>query len=264
MKKINFALLALLVLSFFACNKNINKAKTNDKTGKILLRQQLKKGDSYTQTVESTQKILIPSMSMEMPMESKFITNAFVSQVSPEGNITTETTYKKIYFKQSNPMTGDLIFDSEDSTKQDEPLSNLKDLKTKKVTIVTAPNGKVLSNDDNFSKQSFSKVNNEFPDTPVAINDTWERTSEIENDQIGKMESINTYKMIDRSNGIVSLEINGKFMMTGKEIGSQVGTIKIDEKTGLTLESSITQKLTMNTQGMDINIESNIKITTNK
>jgi hypothetical protein len=269
MKKFSIIIIVSLALTSVAfAQKKENKRKkkkeaveNTQNSGKVLLRQNLKKGDIYFQTVDSDQKILV--MGMEMPSKQTFTFKNEVIDIESSGNIISEMTYEKIYLKQSNPMMGDLEFDSEDPKKQSEQFAMLKDLKGKKVTITTTPNGKVVRVSDESIKQAMGGSSNEFPDTPVGVGDTWERTSETSN-QIGKMVTTTTFKVIERKDGIMIIETNSKVSQEGKDAGTQTGKMSIDEKTGLLIENTINQKLNITIQGMDAQLDSVTKITTKR
>jgi len=272
MKKISFLLVILLAFSSLSYAQKTKKEKkkkgkteaTTKDNGKVLLRYKLNKGDVYTQSLESNQKIMITSMSMEMPMSQNFAFKNTITDVDATGNINTEMVYEKVYMKQTNPMTGAAMeFDSEDAAKQPAELSMLKDLKGKKVTTTTAPNGKITNISDESAKQALNNSSNEYPDTPVGVGDTWERKSESKT-QMGVLNTVSTYKVTERKAGLMTVEISSKVTQEGKDAGTQTGKMIIDEKTGLVLENSITQKLSVSAQGMDVQVDGTTKITTKK
>jgi|JI8StandDraft_2_1071088.scaffolds.fasta_scaffold02580_5 ribosomal protein L18 len=270
MKKISFLLVILLAFASVSYAQKKEKKKKKDKTEKgnlnkkVVLRYKPKKGDVYTQILESNQKITITSMSMEMPMVQSYTFKNNVTDVDATGNVTTEMTYEKIYAKQSNPMTGaELEFDSEDEKKQSTELASLKDMKGKKVTTTTATNGKITNISEESAKQALNSMSNEFPETPLGIGDTWEKTSENKS-QVGVLVTKSTYKVVERKDGLMIVEVSSVISQDGKDAGTQTGKMTLDENTGIVLESSLTQKLSVSTQGMDIVVDGTSKITTKK
>ncbi|KOY84792.1 hypothetical protein AD998_00270 [bacterium 336/3] len=270
MKKISFLLVALLALSSMSYaqkekkEKKKKKNKTEASNGKVVLRYKLKKGDVFTQVMESNQKITIPSMSMEMPMAQSYTFKNNVTDVDATGNITTEMTYEKIYSKQANPMTGaEVEFDSDDEKKQPAELANLKEMKGKKVSTTTAPNGKITNVSDEAAKQAINSMSNEFPETPLGVGDTWERTSENKS-QVGVLVTKSTYKVVERKDGKMTVEVASTISQDGKEAGTQTGKMIIEENTGVILEANMTQKMSVSAQGMDVVVDGTSKITTKK
>jgi Family of unknown function (DUF6263) len=271
MKKISFLLIALLAFSSVSYaqkkkkeKKKKNKTEVSKDNGKVLLRYKLKKGDTFTQVVESNQKITITSMSMEMPMTQSYTFKNNVTDVDGTGNVTTEMTYERVYMKQSNPMTGaEMEFDSDDDKKQPTELSMLKDMKGKKITSTAAPNGKITNISDEAAKQAMNGTSNEFPETPVGVGDTWERTVESKS-QAGVLVVKSTYKVLERKDGMMTVDINSKVTQEGKEAGTQTGKMVIEESTGLVIENNVNQKLNISAQGMDVIVDGVTKVTTKK
>lgn len=272
MKKISFLLVVLLAFSSVSYaqkekkekKKKKNKTEASKDNGKVVLRYKMKKGDIFTQVMESNQKITIPSMSMEMPMVQSYTFKNNVTDVDATGNVTTEMTYERIYTKQSNPMTGaELEFDSDDEKKQSAELASLKEMKGKKVTTTTSSNGKITNVSEETAKQAINSMSNEFPETPLGVGDTWERTSENKS-QVGVLVTKSTYKVIERKDGKMTVEVTSTISQDGKEAGTQTGKIIFEESTGIILEANMTQKLSVSAQGMDVTIDGTSKTTTKK
>lgn len=270
MKKISFLLVVLLAFSSMSYaqkekkEKKKKKNKTEASNGKVVLRYKIKKGDIFTQVVESNQKITIPSMSMEMPMVQSYTFKNNVTDVDATGNVTTEMTYERIYTKQSNPMTGaELEFDSDDEKKQSAELASLKEMKGKKITTTTASNGKITNVSEETAKQAINSTSNEFPETPLGVGDTWERTSENKS-QVGVLVTKSTYKVVERKDGKMTVEVTSTISQDGKEAGTQTGKMVIEENTGVILEANMTQKMSVSAQGMDVVVDGTSKITTKK
>lgn len=271
MKKISFLLVILLAFASVSyAQKKEKKKKKKDKTEslssnkKIVLRYKPKKGDVFTQVMESNQKITIASMGMEIPMTQSYTFKNNVTDVDATGNVTTEMTYERIYMKQSNPMTGaETEFDSDDDKKQPAELATLKDMKGKKVTTTTAPNGKITNISDEAAKQAINSMSNEFPETPLGIGDTWERTSENKS-QAGVLLVKSTYKVVERKDGLMIVEVSSTVSQDGKDAGTQNGKMTLDENSGIVMEATLTQKLNVSAQGMDVTVDGTSKTTTKK
>ncbi|MCU0436830.1 MAG: DUF6263 family protein [Raineya sp.] len=271
MKKVSFLLVILLAFSSVSyAQKKEKKKKKKDKTEslssnkKIVLRYKPKKGDVFTQIMESNQKITITSMGMEIPMIQSYTFKNNVTDVDATGNVTIEMTYERIYLKRTDPMSGsETEFDSDDDKKQPTELATFKDMKGKKVTTTTAPNGKITNISDEAAKQAINSINNEFPETPLGIGDTWERTSENKS-QAGVLVVKSTYKVVERKDGLMTVEVNSTVSQDGKDAGTQSGKMTLDENTGIIMEASITQKLNISAQGADLTIDGTSKTTTKK
>ncbi|GAB4126681.1 MAG: hypothetical protein OHK0045_06530 [Raineya sp.] len=238
--------------------KKESKAKNETAQDKILLRNLLKKGESYEQTMENESKIQI--MGMEIQMTQVITAKNVVTDVDAAGNLTQESTIEKFYMKQSNPMIGELEYDSENTSKQSPELAaQVGQIKGKKSILKITPTGQILEAPKEMSSTVGSS--GQFPQQAVGVGDTWEISSTTNNPMLNKeITSNNQYKLIERTAGKAIIEINGKMVAEGKEIGSFSGKMTIEEATGITLESDILQKLNMQMQGMESQVEGKIKI----
>lgn len=269
MKKIAFILLISLMVADAFAQKKAKKSKKEAKNQtevstneKILLRYNLKQGEGYEQTMDNDTKTQI--MGMDVPSLQKISTKTIVTQVDDAGNLTQETTIEKFYMKQSNPMMGDMEYDSEDPKKQEPALAaQLGSMKGTKTITKISPNGKMLENSKDVGNIGTS---NQYPEKAVGVGDTWEVSSSMKNPMLGNKEIINqsSYKLLQRNAGKAILELNGKITSEGKEIGSISGKITVDEKTGIVLESDLSQQMTIEIQGMEAKIDSKIKMTSKK
>lgn len=269
MKKIA---LVLLVVSLIGANSFAQKKEKKEKKSKkelkaeaeasknkVLLRYNLKQGESYVQTMDNDMKIQI--MGMEIPMLQKISTKNSVTNVDASGNLTQESTIEKFYMKQSNPMMGDMEYDSEDASKQSPELAEqLGKMKGTKTTMKMSPTGKVIEAPKEANGMSNSS--NQYPEQPVGVGDTWELSSTSKNPMMGNKEvtSNNQYKLLERNGGKALVEVNGKIIMEGKEVGSISGKMTIEEATGIVLESNLIQKMNVEIQGMEAQVETNIKL----
>ncbi|MCS6796857.1 MAG: DUF6263 family protein [Raineya sp.] len=268
MKRIFIFLLAIAVFAnteaVFAQKKKKKRKNETENTAsqgeKILLRYNLLKGSTYTQSIGMDMNIEV--MGMQIPQKQDMSLKVVVTDVASNGNQNHEATYEKIYMKQTSPM-GEMEFDSENPAKQPAEFEQIKQLKGSKFTMIISPRGKVLeTKSDRKMTESPTQNNNiEYPENPVGVGDSW--TSETSaKTEAGEMKSKNSYKIISLSNGIAEVQINGKILIDNKEQGEISGTSKIDIKTGLTIESNLKQKLTMQTQGMDMKMDNAIKVIT--
>ena len=234
------------------------KAEAEAAKNKVLLRYNLKQGEGYEQIMENDMKMQI--MGMDIPMLQKISTKNTITDVDASGNLTQEVIIDKFYLKQSNPMTGDLEYDSEDPKKQAPELAGqLGSMKGTKSSIKMTSTGKVL---EAPKEADMSNSSNQYPEQAVGVGDTWELSSISKNPMMGNKEitSQNQYKLIERSAGKATVEVNSKMVSEGKDIGSISGKIIIDEKTGIVLEGDMFQKMEMEVQGMESKVETKIKI----
>ena len=89
-----------------------------------------------------------------------------------------------------------------------------------------------------IDKETFTSMTPSLPATAVKPGDTWTTTNEINNEMIGKMELISTYKE-ETDLGYV-VDITGKiFNPSNSEIGSLSGTYLLDKTTHFTKESKL-------------------------
>lgn len=272
MKKISFILLLSLIAVATFAQKKSKKSNQEQKTevkssasnDKVLLRYNLKQGESYEQTMENDIKMQI--MGMEIPMIQmiqRTSTKNVVTNVDASGNLTTESTIEKFYMKQSNPMMGDLEYDSEDPKKQSPELAQqVSSMKGTKTTTKMSATGKVL---DAPKEVGLSNSSNQYPEQAVGVGDTWEISTSIKNPMINKeITSRNQYKLLERANGKVIIEVNGKMTAEGKEVGTMSGKLTIDEKTGIVTEGNLIQNMNIEVQGMETKLDSTIKLTGKK
>lgn len=269
MKKIVFILLvSLIAVESFAQKKGKKQKKSQKELkaeaskNKILLRYNLKQGESYEQIMENDMKMQI--MGMDIPMLQKISTKNTVTDVDASGNLTQEVIIEKFYMKQSNPMAGgDLEYDSEDPQKQSPILAEqLGSMKGKKSSTKITPTGKIL---DAPKEAGMSNSSNQYPEQAVGLGDTWELSSTSKNPMLGKEITSNSqYKLIERNAGKAIIEVNSKVISEGKEIGSISGKLTVDEQTGILLEGNMVQKMDTDIQGMEAKIETNIKLTGRK
>jgi hypothetical protein len=271
MKKIALILLVTLISVGSFAQKKEKKEKKSKKElkaeaeamkNKVLLRYKLKQGESYVQDMDNDIKFQI--MGMDIPMVQRISTKNIVTNVDASGNLTQESTIEKFYMKQSNPMMGDVEYDSEDASKQSPDLAaQVGGMKGTKTTLKMTPTGKTL---EAPKEAGISNSSNQFPEQPIGVGDTWELSSTSKNQMLGNKEvtSNNQYKLLERNAGKAIIEVNGKMIMESKEIGSIAGKMTIDEATGIVLESNLLQKMNIEVQGMEAQVESKIKLTGKK
>lgn len=194
-------------------------------------------------------------------------------------------------------MGQNMKMSSEDSDESDPGSKYLKALKDATVSIIMAPDGKVIDVQGTEAlakklagaspieketlksfiskealKSTIEQSFNIFPDKPVKAGDSWKKTVAVESPY--KMQLDNSYKLIKVENGLAYLDIattissNGaqKMSANGMEMsmdltGEQKGTITVDEQTGMIKGSDILQNLKgkMEMMGQEIPME----ITTN-
>lgn len=237
------------------------KAGAETSKNKLLLRYNLKKGEGYEQVFENEVKMKI--MDMEIPMTQKITTRSMIIEVDASGNFTRETTIEKFYMKQTNPIMGDLEYDSEDTNKQSPILAEqLGKMKGTKSTEKISPTGKEESTSKTIA---VANTSSQYPEQPVAVGDTWESTITTQDPNLKKeFTSNNQYKLVERNAGKAIVEVNSKIVSDGKEVGTASGKMTIDEATGIVLESTLVQKMNMEVQGMQTQVETNIKLTGKK
>ncbi|WP_448530356.1 DUF6263 family protein [Raineya sp.] len=269
MKRLFIFLLAFVVLTNFNESFAQKKKKKNQETsentapqavGKVLLRYNLPKGTSYTQSLDMDMNI--EAMGMQIPQKQSLTMKVLVTDIASNGNQTHEATYEKIYMKQSSPM-GDMEFDSDNPAKQPAELGNLKDIKGSKFKMIISPRGKIIEvqMDKNLPDAS-SQQNIEYPENPIGIGDSWTGETSNKNEQVGEIKTKTTYKLISINNEIAELEVKGKIYIDNKEQGETNGTIKVNIKTGLATESNVKQVMNMQMQGMEMKLDNTIKATT--
>jgi len=101
----------------------------------------------------------------------------------------------------------------------------------------------------------------QFPEQAIGIGDTWETTVKNFNPALGKeITSQNKYKFLERNNGKAIFEVNGKMFLDNKEVGTVTGKMTVDEKTGITLDANFSQKMKIEVQGSEMQLEGTTKI----
>lgn len=267
MKRLFIFLLAFVVLANFneSFAQKKKKKKTSENTtsqevGKVLLRYNLPKGTSYTQSLDMDMNI--ETMGMQIPQKQNITMKVVVTDIASNGDQTHEATYEKIYMKQSSPI-GDMEFDSDNPAKQPAELGNLKEIKGSKFKMIITPRGKIVEvkMDKNLPDAS-SQQSIEYPENPIGIGDSWTGETSSKNEQVGEIKTKTTYKLISINNEIAELEVKGKIYIDNKEQGETNGTIKVNIKTGLTTESNVKQVMNMQMQGMEMKFDNTIKSTT--
>ncbi|MCS6794429.1 MAG: DUF6263 family protein, partial [Raineya sp.] len=224
MKRIFIFLLAVAVFAnadaVFAQKKKKKDKETTENTaiqsGKVLLRYNLPKGSTYTQSVNMD--MTIETMGMQIPQKQDLSLRVVVTDVASNGNQTHEATYEKIYMKQTSPM-GEMEFDSDNPAKQPAELAQFKEMKGSKFTMLISPRGKILETKTagKAIESPAQTTNVEYPENPVGVGDTW--TSEvIDKSEMGEVEmKVNTtYKIISISNNVAEVQINGKIFVDNK------------------------------------------------
>ncbi len=268
MKRLFIFLLTFVALSNFNESFAQKKKKKNKETaentalqaGKILLRYNLPKGATYTQSLDMDMNIEV--MGMQIPQKQTMSLKAIVTDIADNGNQTHEITYEKVYMKQSSPI-GDMEFDSDNPSKQPAELESLKELKGSKFTMVISPRGKIIEiKTDKNLPQTSTQQNIEYPESPIGIGESWTGETSDKNEQIGEIKTKTTYKLTSINNEIAEFEAKGKIYIDNKEQGETNGTIKVNIKTGLTIESNIRQIMNIQTQGMEMKLNNTIKATT--
>lgn len=268
MKRLFIVLLAFAVLSNFNESFAQRKKKTNKETpentapqaGKLLLRYNLPKGATYIQSLDMDMNV--ETMGMQIPQKQSISMKVVVTDIASNGNQTHEVTYEKIYMKQSSPM-GDMEFDSDNPAKQPAELANLKEMKGSKFKMIISPRGKIIETKmDEKLPETGTQQNIEYPENPIAIGDSWTGETSNKNEQIGEIKTKTTYKLISINSEIAELEVKGKIYIDNKEQGETNGTVKVNTKTGLPIESNIKQVMNMQMQGMEMKLDNFIKVTT--
>jgi hypothetical protein len=256
-KRITYSIIVVFAL-FISCGKeNDTTAKTAD--GKITLKLNLTKGDTYNLSTDMDQKIEMSMNGQEMKMDQtmKFEVSMAVSDVLSNGNMLTANTFKRfaMYQKMHGPMEMELKVDTKDDIKEgmmaETLLTQFKKMIgltynmefDKTAAMASTDLSEVLAKINPGTKSSMQDVNAQavpFPDHPVGVGDTW--TGELKKDLSGTPASItSTYALKDIKDGKALIHVDGIIKKTtdNTEIGKMSGDFDVLFTSGWTNQAKI-------------------------
>lgn len=268
-------LVLLCGLLFAACSSDNNHKNTEA----VSIALQFPAGSAYMYTMDARQTIRqeVAGMKTEMDQQMKLESSYTVSAAGDDKRLS--VNYDRFYIhSKSNGMS--MEYDSGDSTKQPPELAGAGNIVNHPFSIIVNSKGEILKvepvsdqtataagYDDSTIRQMMEQSLNIYPDKPVNIGDTWERTYRT-NIGFMDMQVASKYKLVSVANEVAHLEVNavissepgGAAAMQGMKMemnGTQKGTMDIDLKTGLILDSKFTQdvKGKMSMSGTEIPLE---------
>ena len=269
----NAAILLLLVFSFHCQGAN-----------KYTLEYNLEKGKTYKQRMVSVVNATMNFMGQDMPMDIVSETCVHYDVTGKQNDVyDVRVSYQKIKTEMTAPVPFSIDSDSPEQSFDKNSAEMLKSLTEIPLEIQMTKQGKVTSvkGADKLAEKINTLANEQFrqmfsqqfsekaiqttieqmspfsPDKPVAIGDNWEVATTINSigiDIISKM--LFTLKQVE--DNVATLEFTGTLatpeggtvlQIQGMDSkvsvnGEQVGTIRIDMKTGWILRSETTQKFT--------------------
>ncbi len=222
---------------------------------KVQLRYKLQKGQTYVQSIETSQEVVVGGMTI--PQGMSVSTKTKVLSIATNGDVELENVIEK-FKNKAMTFTGMTEYDSEDPAKQNGP-EELKAIKGKKTLMKQSNRGKVISTDDPTMEQMASAVSNEYPEQPVGVGDTWVQSSKVAS-PMGEVETITTYKVKARDKGLMEIGMSSIIKIGGKDAGTQEGFMKVEEATGLPLEMQTQQNFTASAMGQETKIKGDVKM----
>ena len=236
---------------------------------KVSLRMNLDKGAVFYQTITADQEL--EAQSIKIPQTFTIVYKGEVVDKNADSSMLLKLTYTIIRMKQQNPMAGTLEYDSRKPDSASQGLRFWNELLNKHFTVKMQPNGQITDITEmsmtNIPKEKLlSNIRNNLsllPDKPVGIGDSWQSTAAQEDQHI---KLLTTYQVTGRKDGLTSVSVHSKVIADtdNSDAGSQTGTMDIDEKTGLVAQSNLQQIFKMNTNGMQVNLNGKLSISTGK
>lgn len=260
------------------------------KPEKLQLKINLKKGETYKIKMVVDQKIsqTIMEMKQDMTQAIGIVFSCNVTDVGADGTMTIKGTYDSVSFKNDGPM-GLIEYDST------KPPVEVPDMAKGFAALVgqgyswkMTPNGTITevlgaqemvermlakldvpegpqkaamekSMRDQFSdqavKRQLQKTMVTYPDKPVAIGDSWQKTASGAPELPCIME--NTWTLKSVKDGVAVIEVDSKLKpdpdaqpmdmglmkVERKLSGEQKGTMEVDIATGWTIKARMTQRI---------------------
>jgi len=287
-KKIPVYLIVLFMIS------TIWSCKPGSSGEAVDLKFNLEQGHQYSTNISV--KSVTNAMGMDIKMNMTMDVDMLVENVADDHSFTLSNTFTRVQFAQDMPGMGNVSYDSDAPDSLTGPMANVYQeafapLIEKKMLTTMDERGNVQSfsgledlvGDD--EKAQFEKLQNNlsgnmdyffspFPDKPVKVGDSWERTMNV---KAQFPMSINaTYTLKEVHNGIATLGVEGDFSFDSDSdlakqgalsnlSGTQTGTLKIDIATGWTLNGELEQKMTISVsqmgQSMDMDMTNTVSFT---
>ena len=254
----------------------VSAAKAQDK---VLLRMNLQPGQTFDEgfvmEMETSSKIPKMNMNITTTMHSGF--HEEVLDVDKDGNIKLKATFQKSTTDIHGDVAGKPI--PSPSKKADAGLSPLMDYTGQSVVVTMTPQGKVLKVEgmdaiiqraisaikdpkqravvqgmmkNNFkSSNMFSTGFGRFPETAVAVGDSW--TSVVSSPMVMLSQISMKYTLMSSKDGVATIAVRADFSSNSQAAagkmspfpmklgvsGTESGVMRVDEKTGLTISSEL-------------------------
>ena len=291
MKRLNpFLILALVMIaSIYSC-------KTGSSGEAVDLKFNLEEGHSYTTNIAV--KSVTNAMGMDINMTMSMDVDMLIEDVAEDHSFTMSNTFTRVQFAQDMPGMGKVNYDSDSPDSSAGPMANVYQeaftpLIGKKLGSTMDERGNVKSitgledlaaGDE--SAQLESLQNNlsgnmdyffsPFPDKPVKVGDSWDRSMTITTQFPMEINAI--YTLEDISDGTATLGVKGDFSFDPESdmakqggvsglSGTQSGTLEIDLASGWTLKGELEQNMTINIsqagQSIDMDMTNTVSFSSN-
>lgn len=245
----------------------------------VLLKFNLQKGKAYTYSMEMDMENTAQGQKMNSDMNFEYDIEVLDNT---NGVVTLKNTYKRITMSMNMPnMNIDIDTDEPAKDTASDPMANplnmmgnmFRAMKGKSFTMKVDAEGKVLEvtgidqlademvksmnlpeeakamaqqsfkaqfNEESI-KQTFSQAFNIFPNKPIKAGDTWQKDVNMGGMMAAKMNT--TYKVREIGGEDVTLDVNSTLDM-GENKGTQAGSMRVDQKTGLVTDGDLEQRFT--------------------
>lgn len=289
MKRTNTILLVAAVVLTLSSFANPSFFKNTFNTAKeYVLKYNPEEGTSGTMVMDYTMEIGMDFMGQTLDMDQKMEMGAKMKVTkNTDSEITTEMAYDYFAMSMSNPMVGEMAYDSRKENNEgllaDQLEASFDELFGKTIILVQDHSGKTLRTegmDDmlgmNQSQGSldFASVMgmSQFPEGPIKIGDSWEHVMDDASSPM-KIASTMTLSKVENGKVYISFESevsgNDNFDMEkamedtdaeGEETpdldvsGTQSGSFVYEESTMWLIEGLIKQDLTMTVSQMGMEI----------
>jgi hypothetical protein len=245
----------------------------------VLLKFNLQKGKVYTYAMEMDMENSMQGQKMNSDMNFDYDIEVLDNA---NGVVTLKNTYKRITMSMNMPnMNVDIDTDEPAKDTAVDMMTNplgmmgnmFRSMKGKSFTMKVDAEGKVIEvagidqlademvksmnlpeeakgmmqqsfksqfNEESI-KQTFSQAFSIFPNKPVKVGDTWNKDVSMGGMTAATMKT--TYKVKEIGDNDVTLDVNSTVEM-GENKGTQTGSMKVDQKTGLVTDGDLEQKFT--------------------
>ena len=259
----------LISVTIASCGGEEKKETESTNNEGILLRLTPQEG-SVMESVVDMDITMNGDVGMSTSLAMEF--NMKVDNVDAEGVITVTSEYTQM--KMNMDMMGQVIRYNSDDINPTDPVSQKMaeamggiintpfDMKMNDLSeIVEAPdfskmigNNPMMAGQADQMKQTFDNMFAIYPERPVNLGESWDRTTVSGNSQM-PMTLNATYTLKEILDEKVILTIGGSVESDGGIAdvkGTFTGALDIDRATGFPIKSFMTQRISMSVQGMEV------------